>query len=119
MIKAKLLLFANWLFSFRVVFLVLAAAASTGIVYAFIFLTPVQQDKFVMPSFLAFLWSIMLYTLLVFTQQKPQNSNENITLLNKFKLKVHRLFYSLFTVVFIGLTLAVFIVTFRLLSVWY
>jgi len=119
MIKAKLLLFADWLFSFRVIFLFLAAFFAACIVYGFIYLAPTQQNQFVLPSFLALLWSLMFYILLVFTQKKPQDSNKKPTLLNKFKLKVHRLFYSLFTVVFIGLTLAVFIVTFRLLSVWY
>ncbi|MCJ8320713.1 MAG: hypothetical protein MJK12_13825 [Colwellia sp.] len=117
MIKAKLLLIADWLFSFRVVFLLLAAISAAGIVYGFVFLTPVQQNKIVMPSFLALLWSIMFYTLLLFTQKKPQDPSEKLSLIKHFKLKVHRLFYFLFTLVFIGLTLAVFIVTLRLLSV--
>jgi len=119
MIKAKLLLIADWLFSFRVVFLVLAAFFAASIGYGFIFLTPVEQNQFIMPSFLALLWSIMFYILLVFTHKKPKIYSEKLGFINQFKLKVHRLFYALFSLVFFVLTFAVFVVSFRLLNVWY
>ena len=118
MIKEKLLLVADRLYSFRAVFLLSAACFTGGIIYCFIFIPAIEQNQFVMPSFLALLWSLMLYTLLVFTQNKPQYANEKLSLINNIKFKIKRFIYSLFTVVFLVLTLAVVIVTFRLFIVW-
>ena len=113
----KWLNLANKLIPYRKLLLLLVALFASLVIYSFVCLEPSQQNKFALPNFLALLWSLLLYLLLTLIQNSSQISSEKMSMIARVKRKMYRGLYLAFSVVFIGLTGAIFWVTFRLLSV--
>ena len=113
----KWLNLANKLIPYRKLLLLLVALFASLVIYSFVCLEPSQQNKFALPNFLALLWSLLLYLLLTFIQNRPKISTEKASMITRVKRKMYRRLYLVFSVFFIGLTGAILLVTFRLLSV--
>ncbi len=114
------------LFPFRKVILVLTALFALVIVYSFAYLPPKEQNSISLPSFLAMLWLVLCYLLVHFSQKFAEQSAHHLTshsanrkgLFTRIKLKVQRVLYYLSAVIFLLLTLAIVLLTIRLLNAW-
>ena len=110
----------NKLFPFRKLFLLLTLLFAMAIVYGLVFLSANEQNVFVLPSFLAMLWSLLCFLFLGFAQkfaaQYEPNSIASKSLWQRFKLKIQRGLYYLLGLVFLGLTLTIILLTSRVLK---
>ena len=118
----KLSIITKVLFSYRNVALVLIFLLALNVVYSFFFQSHLEQDAIALPCFLAMLWLGMCYLLLGFLQQNAEyaafESGNKLSIFKRLKKMIQRGFYYFLAVLFLGLTLALSILTFRILTIW-
>ena len=97
----------------------LALLIIANVAYQFLFSSlPAQpQDKETMFSFLALVWLALINLMLnVFTQIPSNNKNEQF-ILTRIKNKLNRMFYYMLSLVFICLSIALIILSLKMLRV--
>ena len=77
-----------------------------------------EGDRFLFPTILGFLWFLSGYAFIETFQRVPNNARHIKGLFKWLKLKLARLLYWLIGFVFLGTTLAIVILSVRILSVW-
>ena len=87
-------------------------------IYAFIELPANEQDRVAMPCLLGVLWAIMFNLFTTIFSHVPQIDKLHAGFFKRWKIKLLRLFYTLFALFFIMLTIIVVILTFKMISVW-
>ena len=118
----KLSIITKVLFPYRKVALVLIFLLALNVVYSFFFQSHLEQDSIALPCFLAMLWLGMCYLLLGFLHKSAEHaelaSSNKLNIIKRLKKRVQRGFYYFFAVLFLGLTLALSILTFRIITIW-
>ena len=119
----KLRIISKVLFPYRNVALILIFLFGLSIVYSFFFQSPAKQDIIALPLFLAMLWLSMCYLLLGFLQKSAEHAalafGNKLNIIKRLKKMVRRGFYYFFAVLFLGLTLALSMLTLRILTIWF
>ena len=78
-----------------------------------------NSDIYLIPSVLGVAWAALFFFLLSTFPYVPAKPNKDEKYFAKLKIRVKRVLYHLLSVIFIVLTIAVIIVSFKLLSIWH
>ena len=78
-----------------------------------------QDTLFVIPCIVGFLWGMSTYSFIVTFRSIPQEPSTPLRLYGKLKHTITRVWYWLLSVVFLGATAAIFVVTIRMISIWF
>tara|TARA_B110000090_G_C13170339_1_gene365147 strand:- start:220 stop:588 length:369 start_codon:yes stop_codon:yes gene_type:complete len=119
----KLSIIAKVLFPYRKIGLILMVLFALGIVYSFLFHSPAEQNLITLPLFLAMLWLLMCYLLLVFIQSNADRvvleSSNKLSIINRISNFFKRGFYYCIGLLFLAIMLALSIITLRIFTVWF
>ncbi len=77
-----------------------------------------ESDRFLIPSIVVLLWAISTYAFIVTFRSVPKKVNKSMKFFSKLKRNINRGWYWFIGVVFLGTTVAVMFVTFRMVSIW-
>ena len=77
-----------------------------------------ESDRFLIPSIVVLLWAISTYAFIVTFRSVPKKGNKTLKFFSKLKRNINRGWYWFIGVVFLGTTVAVMFVTFRMVSIW-
>ena len=77
------------------------------------------EEVYLIPSLAGFIWSLLLFIMLNTFVNIPIKSDHKVGFLSKIKYWFVRLGYSILTVLFLLLTVAGLILSFRLFNVWF
>ena len=75
-------------------------------------------DRFLIPSFVGVVWAMSIYTFIVTFQSVPEKANNSLSIFGKLKRHLHRSWYWIISVVFLGTTLAAIYFTNSVISIW-
>jgi hypothetical protein len=78
-----------------------------------------NDEVYLIPSLAGFIWSLLLFIMLNTFVNIPIKSDHKVGFLSKIKYWFVRLGYSILTVLFLLLTVAGLILSFRLFNVWF
>ena len=87
------------------------------VVIMFISKSP-ESDRFLIPSIVGLLWAISTYSFIVTFRSVPEKSNISLKFFSKLKRNISRGWYWFIGIVFLGTTVSVMFVTYRLVSIW-
>lgn len=97
--------------------LLLVSACLAGV--AFILLvTPQAGDQLLIPLLALLLWSLSAFALINTFCAIPSPSVSDTSLLQRVQRRLHRAWYWLLALVFLAATVAVVLLTFRLIPIW-
>ena len=118
----KLKMVIKVLLPYRKIALIVIFLLAVIIVCSFIFLSPAKQNAIVIPCLLAMLWCLLFYLIVVFLHAKATQfvlaSGHKSHVFKRLKMAVLRGFYYCLTWLLLLLTLAISILTFRILNTW-
>ena len=77
------------------------------------------EEVYLIPSLAGLIWSLLLFIMLKTFVNIPIKSDETLTFISKIKYWFVRLGYRILTVIFLLMTVAGLILSFRLFSVWF
>ena len=77
-----------------------------------------ESDRFLIPSIVGLLWAISTYSFIVTFRSVPEKANKSLKFFSKLKRIINRGWYWFIGVVFLGTTVAIMFVTFRMVSIW-
>jgi Mn2+/Fe2+ NRAMP family transporter len=77
-----------------------------------------ESDRFLIPSIVVLLWAISTYTFIVTFRSVPKKANKSMKFFSKLKRNINRSWHWFIGVVFVGTTVAVMVLTFRMVSIW-
>ena len=77
-----------------------------------------KDDIYLIPSLVGALWAGLLFNLVHVFPHLPQKPNTDIALLSRLKLRLMRFIFSFLALGFLILTVAVVILSFKLLGIW-
>jgi hypothetical protein len=89
-----------------------------SLVVIILFFESEQDALFVIPCIVGFLWGISAYTFIVTFRAVPQKPSTQLRFFGKLKYAITRIWYWLLSVVFLGATVALIVVTIRMVSIW-
>ncbi len=75
-------------------------------------------DTFLIPSFVGVLWAMSTYTFIVTFRSVPEKAGNSLSLFGKLKRHLHRGWYWVISMVFLGTTLAAIYLTNSMISIW-
>ena len=75
-------------------------------------------DRFIIPSFVGLLWALSTYSFIVTFRAVPEKAIETLGFFSKLKHNIYRGWYWFISVVFLGSTVAVILLTYRMVSIW-
>ncbi len=77
-----------------------------------------EEDRFLIPSFVGLLWAMSTYAFIVTFHSVPEKASKTMTFFNRLKRNIIRGWYWFISIVFLGTTVSVILVTFRVVSIW-
>jgi len=77
------------------------------------------EEVYLIPSLAGFIWSLLLFIMLNAFINIPIKSDKKVTFISNIKYWFVRLGYRILTVIFLVMTVAGLILSFRLFSVWF
>ena len=77
-----------------------------------------ESYRFLIPSVVGLLWAISTYSFIVTFRSVPEKANKSSKFFSKLKRNINRGWYWFIGVVFLGTTVAVMFVTYRMVSIW-
>ncbi len=77
-----------------------------------------DSDAYLIPSVLGLLWSVLLFFLLTTFLDIPPKPQAEASFLIRLKTRIKRSFYYLLGLIFLLLTIAVSLYSFRMLGIW-
>jgi hypothetical protein len=77
-----------------------------------------EGDFYLIPSSIGLLWSIATYSFLVNFRSVPEKAALSWKLFSRIKRNLIRAWYWLIAILFVGATLAVVAVSYRMIAVW-
>jgi len=111
-------LIARQLTKGRIFALLLGILSFISLVYVTILGSIELQNRVAVPSLLTILWSLLFFVFIrVFSHTSIENTKKP-SLFTRFKYKIKRIFYTLFSWFFLLLTLTIIYLTYKMLSVW-
>ena len=75
-------------------------------------------DRFLIPSFVGVVWAMSTYTFIVTFQSVPEKADNSLSVIGKLKRHLHRGWYWVISMVFLGTTLAAIYFTNSMISIW-
>ncbi len=113
---------ARIFYPFRYILFVVTALLFGFIVYSFVFVSVEQESVRLMPAFLALLWTLLL-SLVSYYHQDPallrtKLTSKKLSLFKRIKSRFKLFILNVIALIFILLSLAVVIVSYRMLAVW-
>ncbi len=75
-------------------------------------------DVFLIPSFVGTLWAMSTYTFIVTFRSVPEKADSNLGIFGKVKRRLHRSWYWVISIVFLGTTAAAIYFTYSVISIW-
>ena len=99
--------------------LVLAAACLAYAVFIVFTSSSHEGDKYLFPSILGFTWALSVYGFIETFKHVPEHLEGKPGLLKRTKRKLLRLWYWVIGLVFCGTSIAIIVLTFRTLPVWF
>lgn len=75
-------------------------------------------DRFLIPSIVGLLWAMSTFSFIKVFRSVPEKASEESSLFSKLKRNINRGMHWLIGVVFLGSTVFVIFVTYRLVSIW-
>ncbi|MEM7283201.1 MAG: hypothetical protein AAF438_16415 [Pseudomonadota bacterium] len=110
--------FARRLRPLKNVFLILILLSFIAFAMNVLAVEPLGEDKFLIPILVGLLWSLFLYSFIGLFQEIPGPSKEKLGFFGRIKVKIKLGLYWLLGCVSILISIAVLVVSFRLISVW-
>ncbi|MCK5719352.1 MAG: hypothetical protein KAH84_05295 [Thiomargarita sp.] len=77
-----------------------------------------EEDMYLIPSILGFLWLLSAYLFIVNFSQVPVEASNPDKFWARIKFKLHRAWYHFLGLVFLGVSGLVVFITSRLISIW-
>ncbi len=77
-----------------------------------------ESDRFLIPSIVVLLWAISTFTFIVNFRSVPKKANKSMKFFSKLKRNINRSWHWFIGVVFVGTTIAVMVLSFRMVSIW-
>jgi hypothetical protein len=77
-----------------------------------------QGDRYIIPSIIGLLWGMATYSFIVTFRALPDKSNTSPRFFGKLKHTITRVWYGLISLIFIGATVAILVVTIRMILIW-
>ena len=81
--------------------------------------TSAEDDKYLFPSILGFMWMLSFYAFVETFRYVPQRSHANLGFLARVKQRLSRFWYWVIGLVFLASSAAVVVFTLRVLMVWF
>jgi len=75
-------------------------------------------DRFLIPSFVGLLWAMSTYTFVVTFRSVPEKAGNNLSFFSKLKRRLHRGWYWVISMVFLGTTVTTIYFTNSMISIW-
>lgn len=88
-------------------------------IYSLFFLRGLASNTYLIPSFVSFLWSASLYSVINIFPNVPEKPSKDQIIFVRLKIAVKRFFYNILAVVFCAVSIAALYTGYKLLSVWY
>ena len=110
--------FANRLWYLRIVAIGAGVVFLVLVVVIILFSNAREDDKYLIPGLLGFLWSLSAYAFISNFQSVPEKAKRSDGFLHRLKRNIHRSWYWIIAFLFTGTTVAVVFLTFRLVSIW-
>ena len=77
-----------------------------------------EGDRFIIPCFVGLLWAMSTYSFIVTFRSVPEKASKTLRFFSKLKHNIYRGWYWFISVVFLGTTVAVILLTYRMVSIW-
>jgi len=77
-----------------------------------------EGDRFIIPSFVGLLWAMSTYAFIVTFRSVPEKASKTMTFFSKLKHNISRGWYWFISIVFLGTSVAVIFLTYRMVSIW-
>jgi hypothetical protein len=97
---------------------VVGAAGLVVLAVAVFILEPDLGDRYIIPGFVGLFWGMSTYAFIVAFRSAPRKSSNTVGVFRKLAHRLHRCWYGFLSVVFLVATVAVIVVTVRMLSIW-
>jgi hypothetical protein len=75
-------------------------------------------DRFLIPSFVGLLWAMSTYTFIVTFRSVPEKAGNSLSLFRKLKRHLHRGWYWVISMAFLGTTITAIYFTNSMISIW-
>ena len=75
-------------------------------------------DRYLVPSFVGLVWAISTYTFIVTFHSVPKKADNSLSFFGKLKRHLHRGWYWVISMVFLGTTLTIIYFTNSMISIW-
>jgi hypothetical protein len=111
-------LIARQLVKGRVFAFLLGIISFFSLVYVAIFGTIELQDQVAVPCLLTILWSLLFFVFIRVYSNSTIQQTKKPSMFTRFKNKIKRFFYILFSWCFLLLTLSILYLTYKMLTVW-
>ena len=79
---------------------------------------PGAGDRWLMPGFVSLLWAVSTYAFIVNFQSIPAKVDKSMRFFTRLKRNIHRAWYWLVALIFLGASLGVLFVSYRMIFVW-
>jgi uncharacterized membrane protein YkvI len=76
------------------------------------------EDRFLIPSIVGVLWAMSTYTFIVTFRSVPEKASSNLSVFGKLRCHLHRGWYWVLSMAFLGTTVAAIYVTNSMISIW-
>lgn len=96
----------------------MGAAGLVLLAAAVFILEPDQGDRYIIPGFVGLLWGMSTYAFIVAFRSAPGKTGKSIGVFRKLAHRLHRGWYGFLSVVFLVTTVAVIVVTVRMIAIW-
>ena len=77
-----------------------------------------QGDRYIIPCIIGLLWGMATYSFIVTFRALPDKPNVSPRFFGKLKHAITRVWYGLISLIFIGATVAIFVITIRMILIW-
>ncbi len=104
--------------SLRLPFLLLSLVCLIALVYIVLTSTTHVGDRFLIPSLITLLWSLSGYAFILNFRSVPESDMARKGFFKRLVRRLHRFWYWLLALLFFSTSLALFLISFRLLRLW-
>jgi hypothetical protein len=77
-----------------------------------------EKDQFLLPSVVGLLWATSAYAFITTFRFVPGKSNKSLRIIARLKRNLHRAWYWLISVTFLGITAVTVFLTSRMAAIW-
>lgn len=100
--------------------LFILAAVASFIVFGLVvfFVNGAEQDIYIIPSIVTFLWSLTCWLILAFFPNVPPAVDKQQSITSRLKNSITRGNYCLILLIFIVLSIGILLLTFKLVNIW-